>query len=135
VFVSLVIGMGPLHLLARDSNPVPIRAESQIAYRQCRPDKNLLKLVSNQRVFAHGTIFRTGDKEAILTTESVTANYWFTSHTYTRDDCRIVLLAVIYCDRLIVRPGCKDAAVIIDSGCDEFLSVRRVRKKGCAGRI
>ena len=100
--VSLVKGMGPLDLLARDSNPVPIRAKSHIAYGQCRPDKNLLKFVSIQRVFAHGTILRTGDKEAILTTGSVNAYSRLTSHTYTRDDCRIVLLAVVYCNWIIV---------------------------------
>lgn len=100
--VSLVKGMGPLDLLARDSNPGPIRAESYIAYGQCRPDKYLLEFISIQRVFAHGTILRAGDKEAILTTGSVTANSWFPSHTYTRDDCGIALLAVVYRDRLIV---------------------------------
>jgi hypothetical protein len=102
VSVSLVISTGILDLLARDSNPVSIRAESHIAYGQCRSDKYLLKFVSLQRVFAHGTILRTGDKEAILTTGSVTANSWVPSHTYTCDDCCIVLLAVIYCDRLVV---------------------------------
>jgi hypothetical protein len=55
--------------------------------------------------------------------------------TYTGDDRSIILLAFIYRDWLIIRPCGKDAAVVVDSGCDEFLSVGCVCEVGCARGI
>lgn len=44
-------------------------------------------------------------------------------------------MAVIYCDGLVVRAGCEDTAVVVDSGGYEFLSVGCVGEIGRAGRI
>lgn len=45
------------------------------------------------------------------------------SRTYTSHYCRIIFLAIIDGDRLVVRASTEDAAVIVDSGCYKLLSV------------
>ena len=52
--------------------------------------------------------------------------------TYSSHDCRIILLTVVDCDWFIVGPSAEDAAIVVDSGCNELLSIRRVGKVCCA---
>jgi hypothetical protein len=60
---------------------------------------------------------------------------WRGCSAYASHNRRIVLLTVVQSDRLIVRSSGEYAAVIVDTSCDELLSVRRVGQVGCAGGI
>jgi len=50
-------------------------------------------------------------------------------------DSSVVLLTFIYRDWLVIGARSEDAAVVVDSGCDEFLSVRCVCEIGCTRGI
>ena len=57
------------------------------------------------------------------------------SLTYASDNRRVVLLAIIYSDWFIIRASGKYTTVVVDSGCDEFLSVWCVCEVSWAGGI
>lgn len=55
--------------------------------------------------------------------------------TYTSNDGRVILLAVVHCHGLLVGSGAEDAAVVVYACCHEFLSVWCICKIGCAGGV
>jgi hypothetical protein len=55
--------------------------------------------------------------------------------TYAGYNGSIVFLAVIHCDWLIIGSSTEDTTIVVDSGCHEFLSIRRVGKVGRSGGI
>jgi hypothetical protein len=64
-----------------------------------------------------------------------TASFVELSSTYTSYDGCVVFLAIVHRDWFIVGSGAKYAAIVVDAGGYEFLSVRCVGKIGCARSI
>ena len=55
--------------------------------------------------------------------------------TYASHNRRVILLAIVYGNWLIIGAGGEDTAVVVHSSSHEFLSVGRVGKVGGTGRI
>lgn len=123
-----------VNVLARDSNPLSVWAQSYIPYRQSGSVQYFLELVAVECVLAHCAILGSSDEEAVL--RSPLAGFCIRCwHTYTSYYGCIVFLAIVYCHRLVVGSGTEHAAVVVNSGRNELLSVRCVCEVSCAGGV
>lgn len=59
----------------------------------------------------------------------------FKIDTYAGDDSAVVLLTIVYSDRLIIGSCCKYTAEVVDSGRYELLSIRCICEVCCAGGV
>jgi hypothetical protein len=87
-------------LLACNGDPVSVWTQGNISDGQGGSVEYLFKLSTLDGVLAHCAVLRSSNEETILHAISVVLVP--KSFTYTRYDCRVVLLAVVDCVRFIV---------------------------------